>query len=157
MAKLSYVADLINKYIKAYGNKDITSIKTPVGGSSGLEYIFCLHDIYDGPVGTNLFTGEDTISIYEDGKAGSRGLESVTVSQSEQINKQAVMEAYSRLGQRLKEDEEKPLHTRMAVFWGALMLMRDTGLIGQDEVCRDWNEFTFSILDLAEQTVQHAL
>lgn len=62
MAKLSEIGKLINMYIELFGDKEVASIATH-NGSSKLEYTLHLYDIYDGPIGTNPYTGKDRLNI----------------------------------------------------------------------------------------------
>lgn len=62
MAKLSEMSKLMNMYIELHGDKEISSIATH-NGSSKLEYTLHLYDIYDGPIGTNPYTGKDRLNI----------------------------------------------------------------------------------------------
>lgn len=62
MAKLSEMSRLMNMYIELYGDKEVDSIATH-NGSSKFEYTLHLYDIYDGPIGTNPYTGKDRLNI----------------------------------------------------------------------------------------------
>ena len=61
MAKLSEIHSLIGNYIELHGDIDVTSIATCHG--SEYEYIFNLHDIYNGNIGWNPYTGADKLHI----------------------------------------------------------------------------------------------
>ena len=61
MAKLSEIYRLIGNYMELHGDKDVTSIGTCCG--SEYEYIFNLHNIYSGSIGSNPYSGTDTLNI----------------------------------------------------------------------------------------------
>lgn len=60
MVKLSEIYGLIGNYLELYGDKDVTSIATCHG--SEYEYVFHLHDIYNGS-GWNPYTGAGELNI----------------------------------------------------------------------------------------------
>lgn len=62
MVKLSEIYRLIGNYLELHGDKDVTSISTWCATAPN-AYTFNLHDIYDGPIGTNPYTGEDHFNI----------------------------------------------------------------------------------------------
>ena len=49
--------------MKMYGDKEVTSIGTAGGRNRKIEYIFHLHDIHEGDIGSNPYTGSDKIDI----------------------------------------------------------------------------------------------
>ncbi len=61
MAKLSEIYRLIENYIELHGDKDVTSVASHCG--SEYEYTFNLHDIYNGNIGWNPYTGADKLHI----------------------------------------------------------------------------------------------
>ena len=63
MARLSEMHRLIGNYMELHGDKEVTSIGTPIGGSSGIDYVLHLCDIFDGPAGMNPYTGKDNLNI----------------------------------------------------------------------------------------------
>ncbi len=63
MAKLSEIYKAIGDYMKMYGDKEVTSIGTAGGRNRKIEYIFHLHDIHEGDIGSNTYTGSDKIDI----------------------------------------------------------------------------------------------
>lgn len=63
MAKLSEIYHLIASYLELYGDKDVTSIATWGGSGSQNQYTFHLHDIYEGSIGSNPYSGKDHIDI----------------------------------------------------------------------------------------------
>lgn len=62
MAKLSEIHKAIGDYMKVHGDKEVTSIGT-VNGEGPIEYTFHLHDIHDGDIGSNPYTGGDEVYI----------------------------------------------------------------------------------------------
>lgn len=62
MAKLSEIHKLIGDYLEINGDKEVTSIATWCS-IAPQEYTLKLHDIFDGPIGRNPFSGEDHIDI----------------------------------------------------------------------------------------------
>ena len=62
MAKLSTIFNLIGSYLAVKGDKDVTSIGS-VCGRSETEYILHLHDVFEGEIGYNPYTGKDEIFI----------------------------------------------------------------------------------------------
>lgn len=62
MAKLSDIAKRIGMYLELHGDKDVESIAT-WHGSDELQFTFHLYDIYEGPCGSNPFTGKDHLDI----------------------------------------------------------------------------------------------
>ncbi len=63
MVKLSEIHRLITCYLELHGNKDVTSIATWGGSGSPNQYTFHLHDIHEGSIGTNPYSGADHIDI----------------------------------------------------------------------------------------------
>ena len=63
MAKLSDLHNAIGNYLYMHGDKDATSIATGGGYSNPIQYTLRLHDIHEGRIGTNPYTGEDKIDI----------------------------------------------------------------------------------------------
>lgn len=61
MAKLSDIYSIIGNYIQIHGDKDITSIAS--SNCLEYEYAFNLHDIYNGRIGLNPYTGADKLYI----------------------------------------------------------------------------------------------
>lgn len=61
MAKLSEMYRLIGNYLELHGDKDITSIATWTGSPN--EYTLNLHDVYEGKIGANPYTGGDHLNI----------------------------------------------------------------------------------------------
>lgn len=61
MARLSEMHRLIGDYLELKGDKDVTSIGSVHG--SDVEYTLHLHDVHDGPPGTNPYSGADTLEI----------------------------------------------------------------------------------------------
>lgn len=61
MAKLSFMIKRMKSYLELHGDKDVTSISSCNGGDN--EYVLHLYDIYNGPIGTNPYKGEDRIEI----------------------------------------------------------------------------------------------
>lgn len=61
MAKLSEMHRLIGNYLELYGDKDVTSIATRNGSPN--EYTLNLHDVYEGNIGANPYTGGDHLYI----------------------------------------------------------------------------------------------
>lgn len=62
MAKLSELYRLAGNYLELHGNKEIASIGTCCG-SSDIEHILNLHDIYEGPIGMNPYWCSDKLNI----------------------------------------------------------------------------------------------
>ncbi len=62
MAKLSELHRLIGNYLELHGDKEVTSISTWCS-SDPQEYTLNLHDIFDGPIGANPYSGEDCLNI----------------------------------------------------------------------------------------------
>lgn len=62
MAKLSVIYKLIGNYLELHGDKDVTSIAT-CNGVSSIDYIFHLHDVHEGGIGKNPYTGTDHLDI----------------------------------------------------------------------------------------------
>lgn len=65
MPKLSEIHNAIGNYLYMHGDKDVTSIAT-WNGSSPIEYTLNLHDIYEGKIGGNPYSGSDRIDIPKD-------------------------------------------------------------------------------------------
>lgn len=63
MTKLSEIYKAIGDYLKIHGDKEVTSIATAGGSNRKIEYIFHLHDIHEGDIGSNPYTGSDEIDI----------------------------------------------------------------------------------------------
>lgn len=63
MAKLSEMQKRIEAYLLLHGDKEVTSISTTCGGGSKIEYTLNLHDIHEGNISTNRYTGRDEIDI----------------------------------------------------------------------------------------------
>lgn len=61
MAKLSEMHRLIGNYLELHGDKDVTSIAAWNGSPN--EYTLNLHDIHNGSIGTNPYTGKDELNI----------------------------------------------------------------------------------------------
>ena len=79
MVKLSQMMEAITSYIKLHGDKEIISIAT-YNGSSEYEYELHLCDIYDGPVGSNPFTGRDSIKLRKNDSTEYAALENMIKS-----------------------------------------------------------------------------
>lgn len=62
MVKLSVIHRLIGNYLELHGDKDVTSIATWCGSSPN-AYTLHLHDIYDGSIGSNPYTGANHLDI----------------------------------------------------------------------------------------------
>ena len=60
MVKLSEFHRLIGNYLELHGDKDVTSIGTYCG--SEYAYSIHLHDLYEGSIGSNPYTGRDTLN-----------------------------------------------------------------------------------------------
>lgn len=63
MAKLSEIHHLLGCYLELHGDKDVTSIATWGGSNCPNQYTFHLHDIHEGSIGTNPYSGADHIDI----------------------------------------------------------------------------------------------
>lgn len=62
MAKLSVLYGLIGNYLELHGDKDVISIATWNGTTSN-EYTLNLHDVHEGGIGENPYTGTDHLDI----------------------------------------------------------------------------------------------
>lgn len=62
MTRLSVFANYLNNYLKLHGDKEVLSVATACGSDN---YDFKVHmaDIYNGPIGTNRYTGRDELEI----------------------------------------------------------------------------------------------
>jgi hypothetical protein len=62
MARLSDLYNAIGNYLYTHEDKEITSVETWCG-SAPIKYTLHLHDIHEGSIGTNPYTGEDYINV----------------------------------------------------------------------------------------------
>lgn len=130
MAKLSKIQRLIEAYIGMKGDKDVTSIGTVCGTDT--EYVLHLHDVYEGPVGENPYSGKDTINIPKNG---------YEAPDAEPVKKGGAMAAYFKLEERLRRDTKKPLPVKLAMLWGALTVINYMGECNADNMHSLWGEF----------------
>lgn len=142
MVRLSYMANAINTYLKLNGDKEVISFGT-YNGSSDIDYEIKLADIYDGPIGTNPFTGKASIKLMKDG-------ESLNVSGGEKQSgaDPKAMKAYFELAETLQKQEDKPIYTRLSVLYGALSVMHRMGSIDSQMMNALWNDFALDVLGL---------
>lgn len=61
MVKLSVMHRLIGNYLELHGDKDVTSVGTYCG--SEYAYSIRLHDLHEGSIGSNPYTGADRLDI----------------------------------------------------------------------------------------------
>lgn len=160
MVTLRQMADAIENYLELHEDKEVISIGA-FNGSSAIDYELHLCDIYKGPVGSNPYTGRDSIQLLKDGKGWHAGdhagieipEESKVSEESEEFveftfTKPTAMKAYFDLEQELRKADDKPLYTRMAMLWGALSIMQRMGEIDKGNMKSLWNDFALDKLDL---------
>lgn len=65
MVTLAQLYDKVGKYLQMHGDKELLSVGTCCP-SSPVEFKLNVADIYNGPLGTNPYTGRDIISLYDE-------------------------------------------------------------------------------------------
>ena len=83
MVTLKQLKKMVDAYLTVHGDKEILSFST-YSGSSPVKFEIYLSDIYNGSIGTNPFTGKDSIKLYESGETGDKitgGLDKETLDQ----------------------------------------------------------------------------
>ena len=74
MARLSEFYRLIGNYLELHGDKDVSSIATWCSSAPN-AYSLHLHDIHEGGIGSNPYTGADHLDIpkFSRKKGGQHG------------------------------------------------------------------------------------
>lgn len=140
MVTLKQLREAVNAYILLHGDKEISSIS-----SSSAKYGLNVCDIYDGPLGTNPYSGRDVIELYKDesSRDEERGLQD------------RALEKCLKLRQELDRMDDKPVHVKLQLLWTALDMLVQLGLFGEEKMKEVWLEFALEQLGLkpaAERT-----
>lgn len=140
MATLNQLYDTVGAYLANNGDKEITSISTWCG-ETDVEYELHLHDIYDGPIGENLYTGPDSIKLYRK--------ESDQIKAS--LNHDKTVEACRKLMDDLNKDSEKSMSLKQEILWEILEILESLRLIDENEGKILYCEFSLSQLEQKEE------
>lgn len=155
MAKLSYMLEMIQSYIKVKGDKEVTSIGTCNGSEK--EFTINVCDIYDGPAGTNPFTGRDEIVLTKNGKSDNKPLTVRDIVENgarpegtyfQSAKPSVSMQAFFRLHDNLRKDTGKSTETKLAIAWGALSVMTSSGEIGINVAKALWTDLAMDLMGL---------
>lgn len=137
MAKLSYMRDLMNMYLTLHGDKEVTSISSCHGGEE--EYALNLHDIYDGPAGTNPYRGSDRIPILRNGSVETAG--------TPQRESHTDVGAYLEMQKEITASD-RSAEAKMLMAYGALTLLKCEGRLDDRAMNDMFQEFIFKELGL---------
>ena len=151
MAKLSYMREMIDIYLAAYGDKEVTSISSHSGVGNNIEYTLNLHDIYEGAAGTNPYSGGDTITLWKNGDTKSDEMEPAPKKKAalKDIPVTGRMAAYRNMEKEIMEFG-MPLDAKIIMVWGALMLLKETDGLDDETVNALFCAFVFRELGLED-------
>lgn len=151
MAKLSYMREMIDIYLAAYGDKEVTSISSHSGVGNNIEYTLNLHDIYEGAAGTNPYSGGDTITLWKNGDTKSDEMEPAPKKKAalKDIPVTHGTESYQKMEKEIIESG-RPLGTKIIMVWGALMLLKETDGLDDETVNALFCAFVFRELGLED-------
>lgn len=155
MARLSYMKQMIESYLKVKGDKEVISIGTCHGGDD--EYVLNLADIYQGYVGGNPYTGRDDIYLKRDGLDDQTPDPNRPVSPEDEPDKKSdkkpagpnlSLKAVFDLEEELRRDKAKGVQAKLTVLWGALSVLQRAGTITMNQVKALWTEFALELMGL---------
>lgn len=152
MTTLQQMYNAIGAYLAVQGNKEVTSISTCQGSED--DYILNVHDIYDGLIGANPYSGRDKISLPKNGM-----LEKDIVPVRKEVNSEwplHIMDLQKRMKtvyfeleeELLKRSDEQMLAKDIYIIWGALTVMRRAGIIDINTMNALYSDFTKHKLNL---------
>lgn len=147
MARLSYIKQMIEVYLNAKGDKEILSISTCQGGDD--EFVLNLADIHEGDIGSNPYTGRDSIHLKRNAAELIRpaGYEPV-VPESRATGPNLSMKAFFDLEDEMRRDKMKDMQAKLTVVWGALSVMQRSGSININQVKALWTDFALELMGL---------
>lgn len=148
MAKLSYMREMIDICLAAYGDKEVTSISSHSGVGNNIEYTLNLRDIYEGDPGTNPYSGRDMITLWKDGDTKSDEMEPAPEKKTD-IPVTHGTESYQKMEKEIMESG-RPLGTKIIMVWGALMLLKETDELDDETVNNLFCAFVFRELGLED-------
>lgn len=80
MTKLSTFSRFLRNYLDIHGDKEVLSI-ADVYGNKNCDFVVHMSDIFDGPIGSNPYSGRDALSIPTVAVHGEAGEDNFTVKQ----------------------------------------------------------------------------
>lgn len=151
MARLSYMRDMIDMYLTLHGDKEVTSVSIHQGIGNDIEYTLNLHDIYEGPAGTNPYRGSDTITLWKNGHTKSDEVKQAPEKKTalKDIPVTGRMAAYRKMEKEIMESG-RPLDAKIIMAWGALMLLKETDELDDETVNVLFRMFVFRELELED-------
>lgn len=151
MARLSYMRDMIDTYLTLHGDKEVTSVSIHQGMGNDIEYTLNLHDIYEGPAGTNPYRGSDTITLWKNGHTKSDEVKQAPEKKAalKDIPVTGRMAAYRKMEKEIMESG-RPLDAKIIMVWGALMLLKKTDGLDDKTVNALFCAFVFRELKLED-------
>lgn len=138
MAKLSYMEHMIKTYLGLYGDKEVTSISTH-DATSEVEYTLNLHDVYDGPISSNPFSGKSEIKLYR-----KKDAEDLMLHHASEED----FGFYYDFCKDIHENEKLSFAEKAIAVWGALTMLRCDGKINVRRMQELWFVFAAEELGL---------